>query len=47
MFDGFSPTAAMDQGLQFTHLLADHAEQYNMTVALAPLSDLTPLWPRY
>jgi sugar phosphate isomerase/epimerase len=45
--EGFSRTQALDQGIQFSHLLADHAEPYGMTVALEPLSDLTTLWPRY
>lgn len=45
--DGFSKSKAMDQGLQFTHLLADHAEALGMTIALEPFSDLTTLWPRY
>jgi sugar phosphate isomerase/epimerase len=45
--EGFPRDEAMAQGLRFSHLLADYAEQYNMTVALEPLSDLTTLWPRY
>jgi sugar phosphate isomerase/epimerase len=45
--EGFPRDEAMEQGIRFSHLLADHAEQYNMTVALEPLSDLTTLWPRY
>ncbi|MBI1299182.1 TIM barrel protein [bacterium] len=45
--EGFPRDEAMQQALRFSHLLADHAEQYNMTVALEPLSDLTTLWPRY
>lgn len=45
--EGFPRDEATEQALRFSHLLADHAEQYNMTVALEPLSDLTTLWPRY
>ena len=45
--EGFSRTVAMEQGLRFSHLLADHAEPHGMTVALEPLSDLSTLWPRY
>jgi sugar phosphate isomerase/epimerase len=45
--EGFPRDEAMAQGLRFSHLLADYAEQYNMTVALEPLSDLSTLWPRY
>ncbi|MCB0116855.1 MAG: sugar phosphate isomerase/epimerase family protein [Caldilineaceae bacterium] len=45
--EGFSRDEATEQALRFCHLLADHAEQYGMTVALEPLSDLTTLWPRY
>jgi sugar phosphate isomerase/epimerase len=45
--EGFSQNKAIDQGLQFTHLLADHAEPHGMTVALEPLSDMSTLWPRY
>lgn len=45
--EGFSRETATEQGLRFTHLLADHAEPLGMTVALEPLSDLTTLWPRY
>ena len=45
--DGFSRVEAVEQGIRFTHLLADHAEPYGITVALEPLSDLSTLWPRY
>lgn len=45
--EGFSRHEAKEQGIRFTHLLADHAEPYGITVALEPLSDLTTLWPRY
>ncbi len=45
--DGFSRSEATEQGLRFTHLLADHAEPYGITIALEPLSDLNTLWPRY
>jgi len=45
--EGFSRQTAWDQALRFTHLLADHADAHNMTIALEPLSDLTTLWPRY
>lgn len=45
--DGFSRLEAIEQGLRFTHLLADHAEPHGITVALEPLSDLSTLWPRY
>jgi len=45
--EGFPRERATEQGLRFTHLLADHAETHAMTVALEPLSDLSTLWPRY
>lgn len=45
--EGFSRDMAMEQGLRFTHLLADHAETHGITVALEPFSDLNTLWPRY
>lgn len=45
--EGFSRDRALEQGLRFTHLLADHAEPHGMTVALEPYSDLSTLWPRY
>lgn len=45
--EGFSPDTAMEQGLRFTHLLADNAEAHGMTVALEPQANLATLFPRY
>jgi sugar phosphate isomerase/epimerase len=45
--DGFSRTKAMDQGIRFANMVADHADALDMMIALEPLSDLTTLWPRY
>jgi sugar phosphate isomerase/epimerase len=44
---GFSRTRAMDQGMRFVNMLADHAERHHMLVALEPMADLDTLWPRY
>jgi sugar phosphate isomerase/epimerase len=45
--DGFSRDIAVEQALRFAHLLADHAEPLDMTIALEPFSDPTTLFPRY
>jgi sugar phosphate isomerase/epimerase len=45
--EGFGHDEAVEQGLRFAHLLADGAEEYGMTVALEPFSDLDTLFPRY
>ncbi|MCX6018111.1 MAG: TIM barrel protein [Chloroflexi bacterium] len=44
---GFSHDVAVEQGMRFTHLLADHADMHGMTIALEPYSDLNTLFPRY
>ena len=45
--EGFSRTRAMDQGMRFADMLADHAEPHGMFIALEPTGNLDTLWPRY
>ena len=45
--EGFSKTKAMDQGMRFANMLADHAEPHGMFIALEPTGNLNTLWPRY
>jgi sugar phosphate isomerase/epimerase len=45
--EGFSKEEATEQAQRFCHLMADHAEAHDITVALEAFSDLTTLFPRY
>lgn len=45
--EGFSRTVAMDQAIRFVNLLADHAEQHDILVALEPTAVPETLWPMY
>jgi sugar phosphate isomerase/epimerase len=45
--EGFSETLAMDQAIRFVNLLADHAEQHGILVALEPTAVPDTLWPMY
>ncbi len=45
--EGFPQDEANQQAVRFCHLLADHAEEHGITVALEAFSDLTTLFPRY
>jgi sugar phosphate isomerase/epimerase len=45
--EGFSRTRAMDQAIRFVNLLADHAEQHGILVALEPTAVPDTLWPMY
>jgi sugar phosphate isomerase/epimerase len=44
---GFSKTTATDQALRWVNLLADHAEQHGLLVALEPIADPETLWSTY
>lgn len=45
--DGFPKAKAIDQAVRFVNLLADHAEQRDMLIALEPTAELHTLWPMY
>ncbi|MGB1718199.1 MAG: sugar phosphate isomerase/epimerase family protein [Candidatus Latescibacterota bacterium] len=45
--EGFSKDEATEQAVRFCHLMADHAEEHGISVALEAFSDLTTLFPRY
>ena len=45
--EGFCKDEATEQAVRFCHLMADHAEEHGISVALEAFSDLTTLFPRY
>ena len=45
--DGFSRTKEMDQAVRFVNMMADHAEEHGMLIALEPTADPASLWPMY
>jgi sugar phosphate isomerase/epimerase len=45
--EGYSKTRAMDQAIRFVNLLAGHAEQHGILVALEPTAVPDTLWPMY
>lgn len=45
--EGFARSRAMDQALGFANLLADHAADHGMLIALEPTANPKTLFPRY